>query len=332
MNIKYLQNTSEIQQEVSAFLKEWNDSSPTISQYTSGSTGKPKKIHLSKKKMRESAKMTIDFFKLREHQRFLLCISPKFIGGKMLIVRALETYAKLYVAPVNALPLNNLNEEIDFSAFTPYQLERILKENPDQLDLLKIVIVGGAPVSIQLEEKLAQCRGDYYSTFGMTETVSHIALRKLNGKHEPYQTIGDSTVSLSENGTLVIHSKRLDLDYLETNDSVKVLNEKEFYWLGRSDFAVNSGGIKIHPEQIEKQINLVYPRAEIVISSLPHDDLGEQLIALTTSSELFYNYEQYVNQLEKYERPKQWFLLNSFAYTPSGKIDRIKTRNLILSD
>jgi len=332
MKIKYLPNTFDTRQELEAFLTEWNNSSLSIRQFTSGSTGKPKEIQISKNKMKESAKMTIDFFQLEEHRRFLLCISPKYIGGKMLIIRALETNGALIVAPVSANPLMDLNQEVDFSAFTPYQLERILKENPEQLNLLKNVIVGGAPVSTELEKSLAFYPGNFYSTFGMTETVSHIALRKLNGTNEPYTTIGDSTISLSPQQTLVIHSKRLELDHLVTNDSVEILNNKKFYWLGRSDFAINSGGIKLHPEHIEKQIITSFPGAQVIISSLPHTELGEQLIAITTSPTLYENYKQLDIFLEKYERPKQWFLLDSFIYTPSGKIDRIKTRNLIRFD
>ena len=146
-------HNDETQLKAIPFIEEWKNESKTfITQQTSGSTGKPKLISIDKRQLIASARMTGDFFQLEKCQSALLCISPEYIGGKMMLVRAMEYQLDLYTAPINANPIKELTVPIDFAAMVPLQVQTILATNPEKLDLIRYLIIGGAPVSKQLEE------------------------------------------------------------------------------------------------------------------------------------------------------------------------------------
>lgn len=333
LNYQFITENKTTQTAFLNFLNDWNNSSAFIIQKTSGSTGTPKSIKIPKEKMKASAQMTIDFFSLNEKQNALLCISPAYIGGKMLVVRAILAKMKLFIAETKANPLSDLKINIDFCALTPYQVEHILRETPEQLNLIHKLIIGGAPVSSEMAKELAKFDCEAYSTFGMTETVSHIALKKLVKNNDtPFNAIGDVHFSTNDNQQLIIHSKKLGVTEMTTNDVVELLSPNSFHWLGRKDFVVNSGGIKLFPEKIEEKIRPILTETLFFLIGVKDSVLGEKLIGFCTRNIENNELEQIHQKLGKYEVPKQWITVKRFELTSSGKIDRLKTKMLYYVD
>lgn len=318
-----LEPSAEILKEVNHFLEQWNDSSACISQKTSGSTGKPKIIKIEKSKMLESAKMTNDYLNLKENDNALLCISPNYIGGKMMIVRAIERKLNLYITNVSGNPLLNNKFTFDFSAMVPYQVEKILEATPEKLNQIKKLIIGGAPLSDKTAEKLTDYPNEIFSTFGMTETISHIALRNVSKRSKIYEAIGNANFEIADENKLIINSPELGLEKLQTNDVVTLLNSKSFIWKGRADFVINSGGVKVHPEEIENKLKKHLNGVNFFISSLYDRQLGEKVILIIQQELSLKN--NIFDDLDKYEKPKEIFYFNEFIFTDSGKINRLAT-------
>lgn len=332
MKYKLLTNNKGTISDFKRFSDVWSNASDSIEQQTSGSTGSPKLMELSKGKMKASAEMTGSFFGLNNLKSSLLCISTDYIGGKMMLVRSVLYDLEITVGDVTSNPIKNLNYQIDFAAMVPLQVETILRENPEKLDLIKLLIIGGAPVSLRLEKELQKRTCNAYSTYGMTETVSHIALKKLNNENAPFKAIG-RTRFMEEKGELIINSPELNIEGLKTNDIVELIDEHSFHWLGRKDFVINSGGIKIHPEKIEQQIKNKLNISDFIISSMPDVTFGEKVIIICKES-VYRILEQLVEDwcFNRYEKPREIFQIESFHMTKSGKIDRIATKNKIIND
>lgn len=327
-----LEDSSATKELMNEFLSEWKTANDTINQETSGSTGTPKRIKISKSKMERSAQLTGAFFQLDKCKSSLLCINPNYIGGKMMIVRSLYYNLTLTIAPTTANPIKTLNHTIDFAAMVPLQVATILNETPEKLDLIKYLIIGGAPVSKELEDKLQSCSCQAYATFGMTETVSHIALKDLKEKNAPFVALGNTWFE-TETEQLVIHAPDLGIDSLKTNDCVQLLSPKSFNWLGRADFVINSGGIKFHPERIEKKISSYLNASNFIAVGVPDEKLGEKLILVTEQSKTpsSTTLEKLETVLTRYELPKEIVNLDQLMYTPAGKIDRNATREKVLT-
>lgn len=329
MKVHFLTTDSKITDETARFVQSWEDERESIEQWTSGSTGPPKKIEIRKSLMRSSAKMTGDFFNFSKTQTGLLCISPSFIGGKMMIVRSIEYDFELFATDISSTPLKHLNRPIDFAAMVPLQVSETLTHHPEKLNLISNLIIGGAPVSSKLERALQQVNCKAYSTYGMTETVSHIALKRLNNKGEPFKAIGKTHFSTKDN-CLVIHSRELGLDSLTTTDIVELINDTNFNWIGRSDFIINSGGVKIHPEIVEDKLDKLFPKSQFIISSKPDDKLGERVILIAEKKiKPLINEKMIKSKLDKYEIPKEIFYVDQLYTRTSGKVDRKATLKLL---
>ena len=310
------------------YIDLWKNSDTSIKQSTSGSTGRPKVITIPKWKMEASARLTGSFFDLANCSNSLICISPAFIGGKMMLVRSLLYNLTMTFAPITSNPIKDLDHPIDFAAMVPLQVSTILRENPEKLNYIKYLIIGGAPTSNELAANLRKTSVQAFATFGMTETVSHIALQDLREINAPFQGLGDTLFSTKED-CLVINNVALQLDNLVTNDCVELLNDKHFHWLGRKDFVINSGGIKLHPEKLEAKIKSLLPSSSYFFSSQPDELLGEQLILIIEGKENRINPTVLKKKLSNIELPKQVYTLASFSYTESGKLDRRKTQKML---
>jgi O-succinylbenzoic acid--CoA ligase len=242
----------------------------------------------------------------------------------------MEYQLTLYTAPVNANPIKELTVPIDFAAMVPLQVQTILDTNPEKLDLIRYLIIGGAPVSKQLEEQLQTSSCIAYSTFGMTETISHIALKRLDNTNAPFVGIGKSTFAEKE-GCLVVTSPELDIKYLMTNDAIEIINSTSFHWKGRIDNVINTGGVKVFPEQVEQKLSSKFNTEHFFISSKKDERLGESVIAVLLQNEI--NKEDFKNQctrlLEKYEQPKESYVLEHFVYLANHKLDRKRMLNEI---
>lgn len=329
MKLIELFNTNILNEEVNSFLNEWYSDSSWISLMTSGSTGTPKKIEVKKSKMIISAKKTNIHFGISENSDVLLCLSPQTIGGKMMIVRSIVGNFNLNIGQLNANPLQEIDQKIDFCAMVPMQLINSLNYNSEKLSKIGKIIIGGAPLPIEIENKISKININVFHTFGMTETLSHFAIRQIGvDRKNVYNAMDGIKFSLSENKLIVDYPEILDQP-LVTNEIVNLINDEQFEWIGRSDFAINSGGIKIFPEVIESKINSII-QTPFFITSKSDKYLGERLILVIENSELIQLKKiDFLNILNNYEIPKEVFAIPEFVRTESGKINRLETINLI---
>lgn len=320
-------------QEVGDVLLRLLRNQGTFTAQTSGSTGKPRTIHLSHQAMRASARATLQYFQLTNTHTMHLCLPANRIGGTMVLVRALEGSLRLTLSrPRQNVTASLLSAKADFVSLTPHQCAALLTDlqsrNLPDTPELPILLLGGAPVSVQLENHLVENGITAFLGYGMTETVSHIALRPLNGTGEPYHTLPGISVSAATDGTLIIQAPQLGLPEVHTTDLCEVLDSNRFHWLGRSDFAINSGGIKIHPESLEQRIAHLAP-GNFAVSAIPDEQLGERCVlvlerqeSLTTpvEEELLKNIRQI---LPRHHEPRRVIAVNRFPLTHGGKLDRI---------
>ncbi|KYG72936.1 AMP-binding protein [Roseivirga echinicomitans] len=326
------QESSHDQSYISAakFINEWRSGKESFAQNTSGSTGKPKTIYISRSQMIASAKRTAKALNLDKNISALLCINPEFIGGKMMLVRAMEFEWDLTLVPPSSNPEEHLEDDAKFSfaALVPLQLERMLatEKGRKQLNSIETIIVGGAPISRQLDEDIQSLSAQVFSTYGMTETVSHIALRAMNGanKSDFFTVLDGISVEIDERDCLRIRADVTLNEWIQTND-VMELKGSEFKWLGRADFVINSGGIKIHLDQLENQLEQLLD-TEVILLKKSHQQLGETYVAAIvnkhnrTIEELKSAID---SSLEKYHKPNALFLIDILPRTASGKIDRL---------
>ena len=311
------------------FLQNWFDDSNFILAHTSGSTGKPKSIQLPKQSMLNSARMTNQFFGLGNESVALLCLPASYIAGKMMLVRAMVSGFNLITVAPSANPFENLCISVDFTAITPYQLFHSA-ESLQKVSVHKI-IVGGSPVTSKLEQLSENIPSELYETYGMTETCSHIALRRFNGKEKSdcFTILEGVTIRQDERECLAIKAPHLLKDEIQTNDVVELIGKDSFRWLGRADSAINSGGIKIHPEQVEKKLEGIIPSGYF-ISSVPDEVLENKVVLVIESEKYTIGQEQLLKAsleslLTKYELPKQILYIPVFSYSSSNKVLRKAT-------
>lgn len=317
------------------FCRDWLSGEVNFEQETSGSTGKPKKINLERVQMQASARATGAFFQTNAESILCCCLNPAYIAGKMMLVRAMEWNAPLILLRPSSDPLSEIKESQlpEFLAMVPLQVQQSI-QNPDSLAKLKKVkhlIIGGAPLSAQLREKIILNEIQAYQTYGMTETVSHIALAKINENELVYQTLPGVAIGLDNRGTLWVKSPMSKNKKIQTNDVVRLLSETEFQWLGRTDFVVNSGGVKLHPEliesKIEKTVNSFFPGSRFFLTGIPDPKFGEKLVLLIESEDQDSKkatllLQKLKSNLPALECPKDILINVEFKETESGKIAR----------
>jgi len=304
--------------DVRSFIDEWNSGLDFVESKTSGSTGKPKTLRLLKKHMIASAQMTGDFLNLKENDSALLCMSIDTIAGKMMIVRAIVLDLNLIVTDITSTPLKNTTRKIDFAAMVPMQVEGSLNE----LSLINKLIIGGGVISNHLWNAISVSECLAYQTFGMTETISHIAMRRVSNELTNYRVLPGVEIAVEE-GCLSINAPDLGVENLQTNDQVEIYEDGSFKWLGRKDFVINSGGVKIHPEVIEDKLESLIQQPFFVIG-LPDDTFGEKLILCIEGDSSILKSEL-ETCLNKFYIPKYVYFFDEFSRTASGKINRLKT-------
>lgn len=307
------------------FLLDWLDEKDHIKVKTSGSTGAPKYIKLSKQAMVNSSIATGNYLKLKSGNSALHCLPTNYIAGKMMLVRAMVLGLEMDLVEPTAQPIFDYNKVYHFTAMLPMQLQLTLT----YLHNVKIILVGGSSVSKHLIELTQSIKSKVYATYGMTETASHIALRPLNIKMKvPYfKTLPKISISQDERGCLVIDAPKLSKEKVITNDIVKLHSATEFEWLGRIDNVINSGGVKLFPEQIEEKLKGAI-KNQFFIASEPNTKLGEQLILVLESDSDNLDTSLF-DRLEKFEVPKKVYTVPKFKMTTTGKIRRLETLKLI---
>lgn len=308
----------EFDKEVGEFLLDWLDDSETIQLTTSGTTGTPKNIMISKRAMVRSAIATGNFFNLHPQDKALLCLPPRYIAGKMMIVRALIIGLELEILTPSSHLDDLLPDKIfDFVALVPLQAENSL----DKLHQFKKIIIGGAKVSDDLANKLKAIDSEIYETYGMTETITHIAAKKIG--EEYFKTLEHVTLAIDDRNCLLINAPSISDESIVTNDIVEIYNEKQFKWLGRYDNVINSGGIKLFPEQIETKLASKI-KNRFFIAGQPDAVLGTKLVLVIEGIEQKIS-PSIFESLNKFENPKEVLFVSEFVETETKKINRIKT-------
>lgn len=320
---------------ISNFLLDWLDNKDYVLVKTSGSTGTPKTISIEKQAMVNSAIATGNYFNLKAGSTALHCLSSEFIAGKMMLVRAIILGLELDIVEPSLHPLDGLENDYDFCAMLPMQLQNSLSK----LDKIKTLIVGGAPVSKLLQKKVKDISTKVYTTYGMTETVSHIALKQLNvvsllrgnitkqSIKSYYQTLPDIKISQDERDCLIIEASKLNSEIIITNDIVKLYSETEFEIIGRFDNVINSGGIKLFPEQIEAKLTGKINQ-RFFIDSLKDETLGDKLILVLEGESNILD-SGIFDDLDAYEIPKHIYTVKNFEQTSTKKILRAETLKLL---
>lgn len=321
------------------FLLDWLNVKDEITVTTSGSTGNPKLLTIKKQHMVHSALATGNFFNLNPGNTALHCLPAKFIAGKMMLVRALILGLELDLVEPSAYPISFLNTSYDFCAMVPLQVQNSIS----QLHTIKTLIVGGAKVSSKLQAKLQDTQCNVYETYGMTETVTHIAVKKLNSGsslrggttkqsvEKEFKTLPNISIKTDERNCLVINAPRLTEHPVVTNDMVEITSKNSFKLLGRIDNVINSGGIKLFPELIEEKLAQVIEEP-FFVASKKDDSLGESLILIVEglpNTDHLKTTIQGIKNLDKYEIPKKILSVPQFVTTASGKLLRKQTLELL---
>ena len=315
------------------FLEEWNNPSPYVHVQTSGSTGAPKPILVEKQRMLNSARITCDFLGLREGDTALLCMSLDYIAGKMMVVRSIERGLKLITVPPSGHPLSN-NYQLSFAAMVPMQVYNSLQvpEEKERLMQIRHLIIGGGAIDDALAAALTTFPNHVWSTYGMTETLSHIALRRLNGPDasEWYTPFPSVKVSLNEDRCLVIDAPLVCPSRLVTNDIAELSSgtdpEVKFRILGRKDNVICSGGIKIQIETVERQLR-PHLQAPFLITKRPDAKFGEAVVLLTEGT-VPEAQEVCERILPKYHQPRVYLHVDQIPLTATGKPARQQAEQL----
>ncbi|MCB9426253.1 MAG: AMP-binding protein [Flavobacteriales bacterium] len=313
----FIKEGEDFEKSVGSFLLDWFDEKPYLEIETSGTTGQPKIIQVDKQAMVSSALATGDFFGLSSGDRVLHCLPTKYVAGKMMFVRGFILGLDMdFVAP-SLKPLDGVEGEYDFCAMVPMQL----KYSIDQLDRVKKVITGGVKVHKTLEDliKDSGVKTEIYETYGMSETITHVAAKRLG--EEAFTLLPNIEISQDDRECLEIVAPSISSEKIVTNDIVKILPDNTFVWIGRYDNIINSGGIKMIPEQLEEKLTDRIPR-RYIIAGLPDSLLGHRVVLAIEGEPYELDKKEVFKGFKKYEIPKEIFFIRHFAETATGKIIR----------
>ncbi|OYU67027.1 MAG: hypothetical protein CFE22_05995 [Cytophagaceae bacterium BCCC1] len=324
-------------------LDDWNFGKTAFEIKTSGSTGIPKTIHLKRELIEASIEMTKKAFDLDDGHLFFCCLNIENIAGLMMLLRSQRLKGELMLVEPSADPLEKLgNLDYLFSdnrgrnvfAFVPLQLQKLL-ENEKYIQILKTaktILVGGAALNTELKAKIADLYLPVFETYGMTETISHIAIKNIRLDEDTFNTLEGVEIKLNDAGCLMIKSPTTDFEWITTNDIVEIIENKTFKLIGRFDNIINSGGVKIQLEEIERKIEEnIKIESRYFCFGIPDQQLGQKLVLIVESEEKRISKEQLSTILSKFEVPKEIYFVKKFSETSSSKVDKHKTIDEILN-
>lgn len=338
------------EEQAISFGRAWQSAQATFVLHTSGSTGTPKPITLTRSQLRASAELTGRTFGLKRGDSALCCLNTAYVAGTMMLVRAMTLGLKLTLVEPSGNPLVHFDPDttrFDFLAFVPLQLQTILEQTPDRIAILnraKAILLGGAATSPAQETQLQPITAPVYATYGMTETVSHIAIRRLNGPDamDHFAALPGIELGVDERGCLNIRAAATDHQLIQTNDVVEWVDDQSpdhrFRILGRADSIINTGGVKVQPERVERIIQAVLARAGIAprlfVGGRPDDRLGQEVVLVVegdgaVQQAIETSKEQWAAAIREeiglYAVPKDSIFAITFCETPTGKVDRKRT-------
>ncbi len=329
---------SPFEQTTFGFIKDWLSGVDKFTMTTSGSTGVPKPIEITRAQMIASATGTVERLRLQKNSTALVCIDPRYIGGRMMLVRCLVFGWRILAIEPSANPLTNIPIDncVQFTAFVPYQVQKILEsKHPHLLNGPDKILIGGAPLSASTREQLDRFQCECYETYGMTETISHVALRLANTRmKQPYfEVMPGVEIEQDARGCLVVSANYLP-NKVVTNDIVEFIAPGKFRWLGRWDSVINSGGVKVMPEKIEQQLEAIFHanhfHHRFFIAAMPDESLGSKVVLILegvqfSSEVLNQSLAALESAVSPYEVPREVYSIPSFITTATQKIDRNQT-------
>ena len=296
------------------FILDWFDSKSYVELNTSGTTGTPKLVRIEKQAMVNSAIATGNFFGLQPGNKALHCLPCKYVAGKMMLVRGLILGLDMDVVEPSSHPLVKNVTKYDFVAMLPMQVQNSI----DKLQNVKKLIIGGSKINSDLVNVLSKLKTEVFETYGMTETLTHIAAKNIND--EAFSLLPNINIAQDERNCLVIDAPGIASGLVVTNDLIKLVGDRQFVLIGRIDNVINSGGIKLIPEQIEDKLT---PKinARFFVAGMPDEVLGEKLVLVIEGEEQNLDTSIF-DELDKYEKPKEVFYVSKFAETDNGKVKR----------
>jgi o-succinylbenzoate---CoA ligase len=329
-----LAGLSESEKRPLQIIRDWVLGQTEFTFQTSGSTGTPKQCSFSREQIIASAQRTLDFFQLSQGATVLCCLNTDFVAGFMMIIRALVGQLKLIITDPSADPWKYLDDTIDFAAVTPMQFESGMRNLPEKITKVGTLLIGGAAIHPLLENQLQVLQGRIYHSYAMTETLTHVALRIVNGlgKSNVYSALPGVSFTVDDRNCLTIHDTLLRIKELITNDIVELQDSNSFQWLGRYDNVINTGGIKIHTEQLETMIGdaLLGHGISTNFCVVSTDDikLTSRVVLLMEIHDVRLREEEIrnllKNRLPRYHSPSKVIFVREIFLTKSGKVDRIK--------
>lgn len=327
---------SDFERQVFDFCQKWKDGVTLFEFMTSGSTGSPKPILIPREAMISSAHLTGDWLHLSPKDVALLCLPVHYIAGAMILVRALELDLSLVLVEPSVNPLQGITSfSIQLASFVPNQWHAMLK---DKLDLAgffsnaKGVLLGGSGLSPSLVDQTTEFKFPVFLTYGMTETVSHVAFQQLSPTYSAhYSWLPGVTHQVGENGCVSIKSDATSQLWIQTNDIIEPIDDSHFSLLGRVDRVINSAGRKIQAEKVEKELGYLFPDRSFFVGSLPDEALGQKAVLFMEGPTVIDEHSLRLPSLESWEIPKEVIYLSKFETTSSGKMDRLKSVALYLN-
>tara|TARA_Y100000034_G_scaffold84474_1_gene101276 strand:- start:159278 stop:160351 length:1074 start_codon:yes stop_codon:yes gene_type:complete len=324
--IDLLRHAESISIPLHSVIEEWLSDTPTIELKTSGSTGKAKVIQVEKQQVIHSIKATSSYFDLSSGSKVLHCLPLQYVAGKIMLLRAINMGWELDLVSPTSNPEIQPDKTYDFAAMVPLQLENSLLH----LKFINKLIVGGGAVSNALKDKLSNVDCQVFETYGMTETITHIAVKPINHVHAEsyFMVLPNVEIFTDERNCLVIKAPKISKEIIVTNDVVQLISNCKFQWLGRFDNIINSGGVKLNPEEIESHLRSIL-KERFFVAGMPDRKLGEKLVLVVEGQPK--SAEQKVQLIEKikkltilhkYQKPKEIYFVEPFKETTSGKIQR----------
>ncbi len=296
------------------FILDWFDSKSYVELKTSGTTGAPKIVRIEKQAMVNSAIATGNFFDLQPGNKVLHCLPCKYIAGKMMFVRGLILGLDMDLVEPSSNPVVKSDVKYDFVAMLPMQVQNSI----GKLKNVKKLIIGGSKINNELVKELSTLKTQVFETYGMTETLTHIAAKNI--KEEVFSLLPNINIAQDERNCLVIDAPGIAAESVVTNDLIKLVGDRQFVLMGRIDNVINSGGIKLIPEQIEDKLTSKI-NARFFVAGMPDQVLGEKLVLVVEGEKQNLD-DAIFDDLDKYEKPKDVFFVSKFVETDNGKVKR----------
>ncbi|UFH46048.1 AMP-binding protein [Flavobacterium galactosidilyticum] len=296
------------------FILDWFDSKSYVELKTSGTTGAPKIVRIEKQAMVNSAIATGNFFDLQPGNKVLHCLPCKYIAGKMMFVRGLILGLDMDLVEPSSNPVVKSDVKYDFVAMLPMQVQNSI----GKLKNVKKLIIGGSKINNELVKELSTLKTQVFETYGMTETLTHIAAKNI--KEEVFSLLPNINIAQDERNCLVIDAPGIAAESVVTNDLIKLVGDRQFVLMGRIDNVINSGGIKLIPEQIEDKLTSKI-NARFFVAGMPDQVLGEKLVLVIEGEKQNLD-DAIFDDLDKYEKPKDVFFVSKFVETDNGKVKR----------